>query len=530
MYAALAVLAGAALLGACGGSSGKGSAGGISSGSSSHAQSGGSLTVLEAAGGIGDWPQGLTPWDNSLSAEDEPMEDAIYGQLFTQNAKGEVEPDLATGYKFLDAGKTVDIFLRKGVTFTDGTAFDAAAVAWNIQRDLDPANACICDTSFPVATPLSTNVTTQGDYTVVLKLKEPFYPIMTAFSQISSPDWIASPTAYRKMGAKAFALKPVGAGPFEVVSDTLNTRLVLKKNPDYWQKGHPYLDRVIFKTVGSPESAYEALQANQGQVAQQLNTLSVVQAAQRNPRFRVVASPGVGTFSLQLNTTTAPFNNIKAREAIYYAINQQALNQVVTGGQGAVSQTGDGPASLFPQSTVPGYRTYNLAKAKALVKQLGGLNFTIIGTAQFLMPEEALVSEFGHAGMKVAITTDTLEQEVSAFQHNSWSAIPGGAGGLDPELGAGGLAWRVQSTGPFTGIHNAYLDQLVKEGVSTSDHDARATIYSKLYKYLSDNALMPFMYSSPLYNIVNPKAHGPGFDQGMANNLLIQWPDVWLSK
>jgi ABC-type transport system substrate-binding protein len=521
----VAVLAGAALLGVFSGGLPSASAA-----SSSTPVAGGTLTIMEQAGGIGDWPQGLDPANNSLSAEDEPMEDAIYGQLFTQDPKGHVQPDLATGYKFLNNGRTVELFLRHGVKFTDGTPFNASAVAWNIRRDLDPKNACICDTSFPVKTPLATGISTQGQYTVVLHLSEPFYPIMTAFSQISSPDWIASPTAYQKMGAKAFALKPVGAGPFMVQSDTLNTELVLTKNPNYWQKGHPYLDKVIYKTVGTPESEYQALQSNQGQAMQQIATLSVIQAAQKNSKVRVVATPGVGTFALQLNTKTAPFNNIKAREAIYYAINQEALNKVVTGGNGSVSQTGDGPASLYPQLTVPGYRTYNLAKAKALVQQLGGLNFTIIGTAQFLMAEEALVSEFGQAGMKVTITTDTLEQEVSAFQHNSWAAIPGGAGGLDPELGAGGLAWRVQSTGPFTGIDNKYLDQLVNQGVSTENHDARAAIYSKLYKYLSDHALMPFTYSSPLYNIVNPKAHGPGFDQGMANSYLIQWPDVWLSK
>ncbi|MBO0747858.1 MAG: hypothetical protein J2O47_05890, partial [Acidimicrobiaceae bacterium] len=117
---------------------------------------------------------------------------------------------------------------------------------------------------------------------------------------------------------------------------------------------------------------------------------------------------------------------------------------------------------------------------------------------------------------------------VNAFQHNSWQAIPGGAGGLDPELGAGGLAWRVQSTGPFTGIKNAYLDKLVAQGVSTPSHDGRLTIYTKLYKYLSDNALMPFTYAAPLYNIVNPKAHGGGLSQGMTNSYLIQWPSIWL--
>ncbi|MBO0886473.1 MAG: hypothetical protein J2O38_03690, partial [Acidimicrobiales bacterium] len=229
--------------------------------SSGGPRHGGTLTVLELNGGIGDWPAGLDPATNSLSAEDEPQNDAIYGQLFTQNSKGVPQPDLATGYKVLDGGMTVDINLRQGVNFTDGTPFNASAVAWNIQRDLDPKYACICDPFFPIA-----SVTTQGNYTVVLHMKQVYSPIIGAFSAIDSPDWVASPTAYQKMGEKAFSEKPVGAGPFEVVSDVLNSKLVLKKNPHYWQKGHPYLDGLVFQTVGTAESGYETLQTGAGQV------------------------------------------------------------------------------------------------------------------------------------------------------------------------------------------------------------------------------------------------------------------------
>jgi peptide/nickel transport system substrate-binding protein len=495
-----------------------------SSASSTTPRHGGTLTVLELNGGIGDWPAGLDPATNSLSAEDEPQNDAIFGQLFTQNPKGVPEPDLATGYKFLNGGMTVDIFLRPGVTFTDGTPFNASAVAWNIERDLNPTYACICDPFFPIA-----SVTTQGADTVVLHMKQVYSPIIGAFSALDSPGWIASPTAYQKMGEKAFSEKPVGAGPFEVVSDVLSTKLVLKRNPNYWQKGHPYLNELIFENVGTAESGYETLQTGAAQVLQQIGTASLVKTAQKNPNLRVVETPGVGTGALQLNTRTAPFNNILAREAIYYALNPQALNKGIELGLGTVSQSGDGPASLYPILKIPGYRTYNLAKAKALVKQLGGLSFTIIGTPPGLPLEEAEQSQFKAAGMQVSIQSVPLETEVEDFFHNQWQAIPGGAGGLDPQLGAGGLAWRVQSNGPFTGIHNTYLDSLINQGTSSFSHAARLKVYQTLYEYLSKNALMPYSYAAPLFNFVSPKAHGPGLSVGMANSYLIYWPDVWLS-
>ncbi|MBO0693161.1 MAG: hypothetical protein J2P58_09720, partial [Acidimicrobiaceae bacterium] len=234
--------------------------------------------------------------------------------------------------------------------------------------------------------------------------------------------------------------------------------------------------------------------------------------------------------ALQLNTSIAPFNNIKAREAVYYALNPAQLNKVITGGVGKISQSGDGPGSLFPIPKVPGYRTFNLAKAKALVKQLGGLSFHITGFAINPTVAEAEQAEFAQAGMNVKIDTVNLAQLVAAFDHNSWQITGGGAGGLDPAIGVGGMTWRVQSNAPFTGIHDKNLDKMIAQGASTTNYDTRLSIYKQIYKYMSDHALMPFLYAGPLWNISSIKAQGPGLSTPMYNNYLIQWPDIWLKS
>ncbi len=120
----------------------------------------------------------------------------------------------------------------------------------------------------------------------------------------SIPNWIASPTAVQKMGEKAFAVSPVGAGPFMVVSDTLSNELVLKKNPTYWQTGRPYLDQLTFKSVGSDEAAYEAMLADEGQVYEDMST---PQLFNRRPRahFEVENKLGTSPYDLQLNTAVA---------------------------------------------------------------------------------------------------------------------------------------------------------------------------------------------------------------------------------
>src|SRR5690348_7299628 len=142
-------LGGAALLlavvtAACGG-------GGSSSSSttqpSSAPKTGGSLTVLEGAGFAGDWPAGLDPATNINGAADQSYMDAIYGELFELGPKGKIINDLATGYSFSNDAKTITITLRQGVTFSDGTPFNADAVVWNIQRDLK--SACTCKPTWP---------------------------------------------------------------------------------------------------------------------------------------------------------------------------------------------------------------------------------------------------------------------------------------------------------------------------------------------------------------------------------------------
>ncbi|MBO0747632.1 MAG: hypothetical protein J2O47_04745, partial [Acidimicrobiaceae bacterium] len=258
-------------------------------------QPGGSLTVLENSGDIGAWPQGLDPATNTSEAATDPYMEAIYGDLFEQGEKGKMIPDLASGYKFANGGKDLVISLRRGLTFQDGTPFNAAAVAWNFKRDLDPKNACSCLTSFPVK-----SITTPNSHTVVMHLKEVYAPIVEAFA-LAAPDFIASPTAFQKMGENAFKIKPVGAGPFEVVSDNLNSTLVLKKFDHYWQKGRPYLDKLTFTAVGSDQTAYNAIENGQGGLEQQVPTYAVVQSAQKNPKMAVTTIPGSGTGAIQLN-------------------------------------------------------------------------------------------------------------------------------------------------------------------------------------------------------------------------------------
>src|SRR6185312_16000822 len=132
----------AAFVSACGGSSSS------SSTAAGTPKSGGSVTVLESAGFAGDWPAGLDPATNVNGAANQSQMNSIYGQLLQLTENGTLRPDLATAYKFSNGGKTVAITVRSGVKFTDGTPFNAQAVAANWKRDL--ATPCTCKPVIPV--------------------------------------------------------------------------------------------------------------------------------------------------------------------------------------------------------------------------------------------------------------------------------------------------------------------------------------------------------------------------------------------
>lgn len=188
---------------------------------------------------------------------------------------------------------------------------NAEAVASNIERAINPANACTCAVNLPIA-----SVSTPSPDTVLVTLTRKDGEIPCAFAQF----YVVSPTTLQTMSKAALALQPVGAGPFEVVSDVPNSKLVLRRNPHYGQKGRPHLTSLTFETTASDESAYEALQSGQAQAYKDVTTYSLLSSARQQLRVTAVPS-ALGTFVVQLNTKIAPFNNIEAREAIYYATN-----------------------------------------------------------------------------------------------------------------------------------------------------------------------------------------------------------------
>lgn len=494
---AFAVAAGLALtLAACTSSGGGAKGSSAASGSQTHT-AGGTLTVAEPQ----DWGS-LDPDKANSATVREPL-NAVYDRLFTTSATGAIEPDLATSYTVNAGGTVYTLTLRSGVAFQDGTPFDAAAVKVNLDRVRAANSGCSCATAFQYVT----SVAAQNASTVVVTLSAPD----AAFPRSGLAGLGAlmiSPTALQKYGAD-IGLHPVGTGPFEFVSAVSGYSLTLKKNPHYWKPGLPYLDGVVFKVVSDPQTEYSSVQSGAVQIA---DGITATQAVQGKSDSRVVTQQafGLSNYMVFFNTTTAPFNDIRARQAVTAATDRTAINQVLN--QGLSSTDVDSPFSpsnpYYPGKTVPNAVGYDLAKAKALVAQLGGLTVTLTTIPSLETVAEALQSMWGQAGIKTVIKSmDEAAFGAAVFGHQ-YQAAPFYL--TPPSEDPADTVYFVQSTSPANalGLKDSGVDALIRAGLSARSDSQRHEIYDQLSAKLA--ALTPIDYLAAVvqFRMTSKDVHG----------------------
>lgn len=382
---------------------------GVSAHAATAPQRGGTLTVA-VAGGL---PDTLDPAIETTPIADQILYSPIFDSLF-KYTNGKFEPFLATGYKTRKDGTAVTVSLRRGVKFSDGTPFNAAAVKFNYERDITPANDCTCAA---VLKPV-TSVTTPGPYTVVYHTAKPYGALISVLSTTTAA-YMVSPTAVQKEGVK-IKTDPVGAGPYKIVQNTVGSQLVLQRWDGYWDKHSAYLNEIKFVGTSSGTTAYQAVESGTAQMAYGTGIdTPTLKAAKANSKVKILNAPPVGTYALELNTYKAPFNNAKAREAVFLATNTAPIAQTIYGGYADPTDFLSGPGAIpsLPAGKLAGYPQYNLAKAKQLVSQIGGLSFTISPLSAdntSVSTLEALQTEWKAAGIKATI--DTSQSGTSAIK------------------------------------------------------------------------------------------------------------------
>jgi peptide/nickel transport system substrate-binding protein len=284
---------------------------------------------------------------------------AIYDPLMHRTEDGALEPYLAESLEPNAELTEWTLKLRPGVQFHDGTPLDAQALKTIFDDYLKAPGA---NTAASLAEVASLDVV--DDLTAVYRLSQ----ANAAFPEllISPPGWPFSPTAAAAAGEDAGA-EPVGTGPFRFVSWQRDSNLVVEKNEDYWQEGLPHLDRITFRPIPDEDTRLASLQSGDIDVMQSLRQSTVISARDLegvDNYEHLGSNSGGGT----LNTSKPPFDDVRVRQALAYALDQEALIEVL-GGAGVTPPTTqfyseDSP--YYSEKVAESYPAYDPDKAREL--------------------------------------------------------------------------------------------------------------------------------------------------------------------
>ncbi|MFN0153283.1 MAG: ABC transporter substrate-binding protein [Gaiella sp.] len=310
-------------------------------------------------------------------------------------------PQLATGWKKSNGGKTWTFTLRKNVRFHDGTPFNAAAVCANFDRwynftgALQSSSASYYYNTVFVGfrkpekgakgpkDALYKSCKAINETTAQINLRYAFGPFLGALT--INPFGIQSPTAMKKYGADKGRLSKdgvyvplgtygtpggvsAGTGPFKVESWKVGDKLVLVRNNEYWGK-KAILDRVIVVAIADNAARLQALQTGEIQ-GYDLVEPQDIKTIQRDSDLKVLDRPAFNVGYVTINQAVEPFDNLKVRQAVAYGLDRARVVKAFYAGRGEV-------AHQFMPPSVPGYSngvpkyTYNPAKAKQLLEEAG---------------------------------------------------------------------------------------------------------------------------------------------------------------
>jgi peptide/nickel transport system substrate-binding protein len=332
-----------------------------------------------------------------------------------------IKPELAESWETSADGKRIVFALRSGVKFQDGTVFDAAAVKWNIDQRMDET---VKSPQRQLLAPIIASVEIVDPRHVAFNLKAPSPALFSLLGE--RPGFMVSPAVWQQRGP-AFGTSPVGTGAFVLKEWARGGRVVLDRNPDYWQAGLPYLDRIVVQDLAGSVIGVQRLLTGEIDYVDQLMPSDILPIEKR---AGIVLKPiTVGRwYFLQWHVNEPPFDNAKLRQAFAHAIDRSRLNEITMRGQGKVSN-GPTPQGLWWYDPDLQFYPHDPARAKALLAEAGhpdGFEF-VLSTPQvnvFQQMNQLMQEQFSAVGIKLQL------QPVAASE---WYArVVSGATNLTP--------------------------------------------------------------------------------------------------
>lgn len=417
----------------------------------------------------------------------------------------EVEPALAESWTISDDGTVYTFKLRDGVTFHDGTPFNAEAVKYNFDRMLDENHPQHDTGPFPLAFFFSAveTIDVVDDLTVKFTLNAPYAPFL---SNLAYPTGlIVSPEAVKEFGAD-YGRHPVGTGPFKFAEWESNAKVVVVRNDDYWEDAAK-LEAVVFRPITDANTRVAELMAGGIDLMVEVPPDSLTQLSD-DDNFSVYEQAGPHLWFLILNMKEGPFKDKKVRQAINYAIDKKALVENVLQGTAEIATGPTPPAFAWAYNEQLQPYPHDIEKAKQLIKEAGaeGAEVTFYvteGGSGMLDPipmGAAIQADLAQIGLTVAIET------------YEWNTFLGKVNpGLEGKADMAEMAWMTNDpdTLPYLALRtdawpdkggfnsgyysNPEVDKLLEAARSSTDQAERAKLYREMQEIVYDDAPWAFI-------------------------------------
>lgn len=462
----------------------------------------------------------LDPAHNTLPTERAVLHQVL-NNLLGVDPQLHVVPELVESWKWENT-TTLALALRKGVKFHDGTDFDAAAVKFNLERLLDP------ETKSRLRAELSEvkSVEVVDAHTARLHLKYPSVGLLATLAQ--APGMILSPTAVKKLG-KDIARSPVGTGPFRFVEWVRDDRTTVERFDGYWERGLPYLDRVVFRPV--PDTSVAVLGLKTGTV-DLIDGVEPKDVAGLRARRDLVymESPGLNYYMIRLNLGQPPLDNRLVRLALAHTIDREAIAKGLFFGSVPVAQGPITPASWAYSKDLKGI-SRDVARAKALLAEAGkpgGVKFEMQTLTFPIVRQmaEVIKAQAAEAGIDITLAPgETGKLMQNSLTGNYQAMLSWRTGREDPD-GSTFRDFHTEGTFNRMKYSNPKMDELLVKARSTFVIPERKALYLQIQKLVLEDSPMIFIVVMPTGQASSARVKG--FTH--YPNLEIFLRSTWLEK
>jgi peptide/nickel transport system substrate-binding protein len=411
----------------------------------------------------------------------------VYDTLVVPGAEDlTMEPSLAESWQTSEDGLTWTFALRDDVTFHDGSEFDSADVVYSYNRIIDEE----LSNSFRFQNVAS--VTADGPQTVVIALTQPTPNLLERIGSFKGMAILPEGAADQV----DLTTEAVGTGPFQLESSDASST-VLTAYEDYWG-GAPSISGVEFRYITEPAAALTALQNGEVQWTDNIPPQQI-ESLQGDDSIELQTTPSVDYWYMSMNYARPPFDNRDVRRAISFAVDREAVAEAAWFGAAQPNQTAIPEDSFFHTDYAPFDRDPD--QARQLLAQAGvqtPLTMGLMVTDEFpetITAAQVIASQLGEVGIEVNIETLDFATWLDRQGQGDFDAfLLGWLGNLDP---AAYYQEQHQTDGPnnYQEYSNPQVDQLLQQGATETDDDARKQAYDQAAQLIVDDVSYLYLYN-----------------------------------